>query len=116
MSSAALHASCLSSYLIAGADLDTGAHDFFHLQGIVVSAAWAISAGGDSARLDAVLGRAVPEDVHQQRLALQQVIAASLVDPDVARAFNEVSYMLRHPATLADPALLAQAAAATQRT
>jgi 2-polyprenyl-6-methoxyphenol hydroxylase-like FAD-dependent oxidoreductase len=114
MSSAALHASCLSSYLTAGADLNIAADDFFHLQEIVVDAAWAISAGGDSARLDAVLGRAVPDEVGQQRLALQKVIAASLVDAGVARAFNEVSYMLRHPAILADPALMARAVAATR--
>ena len=102
MSSAALHASCLSSYLTADADLDIAARDFFDLQGIVVDAAWAVSAGGDSARLDAVLGRVVSEEVRQQRLALQEVIAASLVDAGVARVFNEVSYMLRHPAILAD--------------
>jgi 2-polyprenyl-6-methoxyphenol hydroxylase-like FAD-dependent oxidoreductase len=112
MSSAALHASCLSSYLNNGPDLTTAATDFFRLQQVVVDAAWAVSAGGDSARLDAANGVAVPEEVRQQRLALQQVMGAALVDGSVARAFNEVSFMLRHPATLADPALMEQVSAA----
>jgi 2-polyprenyl-6-methoxyphenol hydroxylase-like FAD-dependent oxidoreductase len=105
MSSAALHASCLSSYLTAGPDLGSAARDLFRLQAMVVDAAWSISAGGDSARLDALLGNPVPEEVQQQRLALHQVTTASLVDAEVARAFNDVSYMLRHPATLFDPAV-----------
>jgi len=53
MSSAALHASCLASYLDSGADLDTAATEFFRLQQVVVDAAWAVSAGGDAARIDA---------------------------------------------------------------
>jgi 2-polyprenyl-6-methoxyphenol hydroxylase-like FAD-dependent oxidoreductase len=114
MSSAALHASCLASYLAGPADLTVAATEFFHLQQVVVDAAWAISAGGDRARLDAVVGVEVSEDVRRQRAALQQVIGATLVDPDVARAFNDVSYMLRHPATLAEPALLERAVSATQ--
>jgi 2-polyprenyl-6-methoxyphenol hydroxylase-like FAD-dependent oxidoreductase len=114
MSSAALHASCLASYLAGPADLTVAATEFFHLQQVVVDAAWAISAGGDRARLDAVVGVEVSEDVRRQRAALQQVIGATLVDPDVARAFNDVSYMLRHPATLAEPAVLERAVSATQ--
>ena len=106
MSSAALHASCLSEYLAGAPDLTGPATEFFDLQGVVVDAAWAISAGSDAARLDAVTGAEVPEDLARQRLAQQRVIAAGLVDPVVARAFNNVSYMLRHPATLADPALM----------
>ena len=46
---------------------------------------------------------------------MEQIAAATLVDGDVTRAFNSVSYMLRHPATLADPALLARAVAANER-
>ena len=113
MSSAALHASCLSSYLRGGPDLGTAATGFFGLQQIVVDAAWAVSAGGDAARLDAANGVEAPEDVRRQRWALEQVIAATLVDGSTARAFNDVAYMLRHPATLADPALLERAAVAS---
>ncbi|GAA3917421.1 FAD-dependent oxidoreductase [Actinoplanes auranticolor] len=112
LSSAALHASCLASYLADGPDLGTAAREFFRLQQVVVDAAWAVSAGGDAARLDALHGTEVPDDVRQQRWAMEQIAAATLVDGDVTRAFNSVSYMLRHPATLADPALLAKAVAA----
>jgi 2-polyprenyl-6-methoxyphenol hydroxylase-like FAD-dependent oxidoreductase len=112
MSSAALHASCLASYLGGGPELGTLAREFFRLQQVVVDAAWAVSAGGDTARLDARNGTEVPEDIRRQRWAMEQITAATLVDGDVTRAFNDVAYMLRHPATLADPGLLARAVAA----
>lgn len=112
MSSATLHASCLSSYLTGGPDLDAAATGFFDLQRIVVDAAWAVSAGGDTARLDAQRGTEVPEDVRGQRWAMEQLVAATTVDASIARAFNNVAYMVRHPATLADPALLERAIAA----
>ncbi|MFG1610022.1 FAD-dependent oxidoreductase [Actinoplanes sp. NPDC049265] len=113
MSSAALHASCLSAHLTDGPDLAAPATGFFERQRLVVDAAWAISAGGDAERLDAVTGAAVPEEVSRQRQVLRQIVGATLVDPAVATAFNNVSYMLRHPATLADPAIVERAAAAT---
>ncbi|MEV4343580.1 FAD-dependent oxidoreductase [Actinoplanes sp. NPDC049596] len=112
MSSAALHASCLSAYLTGAPDLSVPATDFFGRQQMAVDAAWAISAGGDSERLDALRGAEVPEEVSQQRWALHQIMAATLTDPSVAEAFNSVSFMLRHPATLGDPALLDRAVAA----
>ncbi|MER6691613.1 FAD-dependent monooxygenase [Streptomyces minutiscleroticus] len=114
MSSAALHASCLAFYLGGGPDLGSAAREFFRLQQVVVDAAWAVSAGGDAARLDARDGTDVPEDIARQRWAVEQITAATLLDGDVTRAFNNVSYMLRHPATLADPALLARAVAANE--
>jgi 2-polyprenyl-6-methoxyphenol hydroxylase-like FAD-dependent oxidoreductase len=114
MSSAALHASCLATYFGGSADLDVAATEFFRLQQVVVDAAWAVSAGGDAARLDAENGTEVPEEVRQQRWAMEQILGATLVDKDVTRAFNNVSYMLRHPGTLADPALLEKAAAANE--
>ncbi|MFH8982076.1 FAD-dependent oxidoreductase [Streptomyces varsoviensis] len=114
MSSAALHASCLASYLGSGADLDAPATEFFRLQQVVVDAAWAVSAGGDAARLDAERGTEVPEETRQQRQAMAQIIGAMLVDADVARAFNYVSFMLRHPGTLADPELLKKAVKAVK--
>jgi hypothetical protein len=93
ISSAALHASCLAAYLGGGPDLDTVAREFFRLQQVVVDAAWAVSAGGDAARLDAQNGTEVPEDVRQQRWATEQITAATLLDEDVTRAFNNVSYI-----------------------
>lgn len=111
MSSAALHASCLSLYLRTDVDLDAVATEFFRLQKLIVDAAWMVSAGGDMARLDAENGAQVPEAVRRQRWALTQVMAASIVDADIARAFTAVAHMLRHPATLADPVLLERALA-----
>jgi uncharacterized cupin superfamily protein len=55
-----------------------------------------------------------PDDLRQQRWAMEQITAAPLFDGNVTRAFNSVSYMLRHPATLADPELLAKAVAANE--
>ncbi|MER5219253.1 NAD(P)/FAD-dependent oxidoreductase [Streptomyces flaveus] len=112
MSCAALQASCLSSYLTGDPDLESAATEFFDLQQLVVDAAWTVSAGGDAARLDAMNNVEVPEDVRQQRWAMEQVIGATLVDGSIARAFGDVQSMLRHPDTLADPALLERAVAA----
>ncbi|MEU6557107.1 FAD-dependent monooxygenase [Streptomyces sp. NPDC046915] len=112
MSCAALHASCLSSYLTGGPDLESAATEFFALQQLVVDAAWTVSAGGDAARLDAKNNVEVPEAVRQQRWAMEQVIGATAVDAGIAQAFSDVRYMLRHPDTLADPALLERAVAA----
>ncbi|WP_446045448.1 FAD-dependent monooxygenase [Streptomyces olivaceus] len=112
MSSAALQASCLSSYLTGDPDLDSAATDFFDLQQLVVDATWTVSAGGDAARLDAMNDVEVPEDVLQQRWAMDQVVGATLVDGSIAWAFSDVQTMLRHPETLADPVLLDRAIAA----
>ena len=113
MSSAALHGSCLSAHLTGGPDLSAPATGFFELQRTVVDAAWAISAGGDAERLDAVHGAEVPAEVSRRRQILRQITGATLSDPVVAEAFNSVSYMLRHPATLADPTIVERAVAAT---
>jgi 2-polyprenyl-6-methoxyphenol hydroxylase-like FAD-dependent oxidoreductase len=115
MSSAALHASCLAEFLSSRPDLDRAAMGFFELQEVVVDAAWMVSAGGDAARLDAESGADVPPHVQNQRWALQQVIGATLADGGIARAFNDVSYMLRHPVTIADPELLQRAVAVNQK-
>ncbi|WP_034486829.1 FAD-dependent oxidoreductase [Actinomadura oligospora] len=116
MSSAALQASCLSAYLTSGPDLSVPAEGFFDLQQVVVDAAWSVSTGGDTERLEAAAGIEPPEEVRRQRQVLRQLLEAGLVDPFVARALNDISYMLRHPAAMADPALLERAAAATSAT
>jgi 2-polyprenyl-6-methoxyphenol hydroxylase-like FAD-dependent oxidoreductase len=63
MSSAALHASCLSEYLSTAPDLAARATRFFALQEVVTDAAWTISAGADAARLDAQSGAEVPAEI-----------------------------------------------------
>jgi 2-polyprenyl-6-methoxyphenol hydroxylase-like FAD-dependent oxidoreductase len=115
MSAAALHASCLAQYLRTEPVPAQPATAFFDLERIVVDAAWTLSAGGDAARLDALTGAPVPEDVSRQRWALDQLMQAAPVDQVVARALNDVTFMLAHPGTLADPALLERAMAANQQ-
>jgi 2-polyprenyl-6-methoxyphenol hydroxylase-like FAD-dependent oxidoreductase len=112
MSSAALHASCLAQYLSRSPELDAPAAGFFEMQNVVVDAAWAISAGSDAARLDARGGADVPQEVSRQRWAMGQILRATLVDEQVCRAFENVAFMVAHPATLADPAILERAIAA----
>jgi 2-polyprenyl-6-methoxyphenol hydroxylase-like FAD-dependent oxidoreductase len=109
MTSAALHASCLSEYLSTDPDLRLPAAGFFRLQRVVVDAAWAVSAGADAARLDALSGAEVTEGVGRQRRAMAQIIRAAIVDEAVAGRFLDVAYMLAHPGTLAEPELLQRA-------
>jgi 2-polyprenyl-6-methoxyphenol hydroxylase-like FAD-dependent oxidoreductase len=106
MSSAALHASCLSEYLCSAPDLAGPARQFFALQKIVVDAAWEMSTTADAARLDS--GRP-PAKVRLLRWAADQVLAAAMVDEQIATCFNEVTGMTAHPATLATPATLLRA-------
>lgn len=112
ISSAALHASCLSDYLVSAPQVTRAATEFFDLQSVVTDAAWMMSAGDDAARLDAINHVDVPEDVALQRRALQQLLKATLVDQTVAEAFTDVTSMLAHPSSLTDPALLELAEAA----
>ncbi|WP_432545325.1 FAD-dependent oxidoreductase [Kineococcus sp. SYSU DK004] len=102
MSSAALHASCLSMFLRSGADLDAPARRFFELQRVVVDAAWSVSTGGDRARTG-VRPRG-PERVAAGLLGL--VVDATVVDPVVARVLDDVTQMLEHPARLLAPGVL----------
>ncbi|MEU1369203.1 FAD-binding monooxygenase [Streptomyces sp. NPDC005803] len=111
MSSAMLHASCLSEYLRHDADLDAPARHFFDLQQVVTAAAWQTSSTADAGRL----GLAVPPSTAAQRRtawAMRNVMAAAVHDPEVATAFRDVSFMLAHPATLLEPALVRRAALA----
>jgi len=106
MSSAALHAACLSEFLNSGPDLRKPARGFFELQDIMVDAAWSISAGLDAARLDAMNGTKVPKELSRQRQFLEQILRATLVDKEVCKAFQNVAFMIAHPAILATPALV----------
>ncbi len=115
ISSAAMHASCLSAYLVSVPSLGRAATEFFDLQAVVTDAAWTHSAGADAARLDALHGVKVPEDVARQRWAMEQLAQATLFDQSVADAFNAVSFMLAHPSVLAEPSLLERAVAANER-
>ena len=95
MSSATLHASCLSMYLHSGADLDAPATGFFDLQKVVVDAAWGISTSGDKAEVS------LPDRV--RRWLVRQVVEATVTDIEVNKAFQSVMQMETHPTVLARP-------------
>ncbi|MFG3293127.1 FAD-dependent oxidoreductase [Streptomyces sp. NPDC048179] len=111
MSSAALHASCLSEYLRSAPDLDAPARYFLDLQQVMVQAAWQTSTAADSVRLGVARK---PTTVQERRYAwaMQQVMAAANRDVRIATAFRAVGFMTAHPATLFAPELVRRAAAA----
>jgi 2-polyprenyl-6-methoxyphenol hydroxylase-like FAD-dependent oxidoreductase len=104
MSCAALHASCLSEYLRSGPDLSRPAGEFFALQKVVVDAAWDTSTGADLA-LPHVDGP-YPRGYRLLRWVNNQILAASIPDPEIGRRFEEVTWMLKHPSSLATPGTL----------
>jgi 2-polyprenyl-6-methoxyphenol hydroxylase-like FAD-dependent oxidoreductase len=114
LSSAALHASCLAAYLGADPDLSAPAREFFDLQRVVVDAAWGLSTNADLA-LPHIDGP-YPRGYRLTRWVSRRLVEAAQVDPVVARRFDEVSFMLRHPATLTGPGTLARAVWAARGT
>ncbi|AKG41570.1 FAD-dependent oxidoreductase [Streptomyces xiamenensis] len=109
MSSAALHASCLSEFLRSGPDLDAPARHFLELEKVVVEAAWQTSTAGDAIRL----GLATPPATDQgrrQAWALRQVREAAGRDEQVGTALRAVGFMTAHPASLMAPDLVLRAA------
>ncbi|MFE7753075.1 hypothetical protein [Streptomyces sp. NPDC057428] len=115
VSSAALHAACLSDYLADDPDLDLPCERFFALQKVATDAAWTLSAGADVARTDILQGAEVSEEVQRQRSAMRQLMEAAVTDETIAEACKAVWFMFAHPDTLADPALLDRAVAVNQR-
>lgn len=109
MSSAALHASCLSEYLCSGPDLDAPARDFLDLQKVIVEAAWRTSTAGDVARLG-IAKPPVTDGERRQAWAMRQVRAAAGRDVHVGTAFRAVGFMTAHPASLFAPDLVLRAA------
>jgi hypothetical protein len=107
MSSAALHASCLSAYLTGEPDLGLPAAWYFDLLKVATDALWGPSAGNGADDEES----AQDAEVSQRQWAMGQLMQASLTDETVADAFKAVAYMRAHPGTLADPALLERAVA-----
>lgn len=112
MSSAALHASCLSEYLCGASDPTGPAKRFFELQKVVVDAAWDLSTRSDAERLET---SRPPLPVRMKRALVDQVLAAAAVDVQVATAFNEVAFTNAHPSTLAAPSVVLRSVAANVR-
>jgi 2-polyprenyl-6-methoxyphenol hydroxylase-like FAD-dependent oxidoreductase len=102
MSSAVLHASCLSEHLRTG-------QDFFALQKVIVEAAWRMSTAGDAARLGLAAPPATDAE-RRQAWAMRQIRAAAGRDVEIGTAFRAVAYMTAHPASLFASDLVTRAA------
>ncbi len=106
MSSAALHASCLSEYLRAGPDLDRPARDFFDLQRVVIDAAWQTSAIPDLALPHVDAPR--PPGTKLAQAFGTMLVDGTVTDVYLAARFAEVTFMRAHPNTLLSPGVVAR--------
>jgi 2-polyprenyl-6-methoxyphenol hydroxylase-like FAD-dependent oxidoreductase len=113
MSSAALHASCLSEHLRSSPDLDAPARRFFALQRVVVDAAWQTSATPDLALPH--VGGPYPRGYHLAKRLTDHVVDATVTDVEVSRRFNAVTEMRAHPSTLVTPGVVLRTLRATLR-
>ena len=113
MASAALQVSCLSEYLRSDPDLSKPARGFFALQKVVVDVVWNMATGADLA-LPHVDGP-YPRGYRLVRWINNQVRPACFLDPKIACQVEEVSWMLKHPSSLAAPATLIRAIRANRR-
>lgn len=108
MTSAILHASCLSAYLRGRPALqDEPAKAYFDRVRVVVDAAWQVSTFAD-------LGLPHIEDGHPRgykliKWASNVILKASMTDPVTSRRLNRVTTMMGHPAELARPGVLLRA-------
>ncbi|MEU5212275.1 hypothetical protein [Streptomyces sp. NPDC020742] len=105
---AALQASCLSAYLRAGSAPHDPAWDYFRRAAVVVDAAWQLSATADLAQPH-VKGP-YPRGYRLTRWVGDKITEASVLDPEVNRAFMDVVHMRQHPKALTRPRVLARAA------
>jgi len=106
ISSATLHASCLSSYLRSGPDLDRPAMAYFDLVRVVVDAAWQTSTFADL-DLPHVDGP-YPRGYHLAKRMSALLLKASMSDQAVREQLNHVRGLLAHPDSLSRPGLLAR--------
>lgn len=113
MSSAALHASCLSRFLCSAPDLDAPARPFFELQQVVVDAAWQTSATPDLALPHVEAPR--PLGYPLTRALSTLLVDATVTDLVLARRFNAVVTMQAHPSTLITPVTVGRTLAVTAR-
>jgi 2-polyprenyl-6-methoxyphenol hydroxylase-like FAD-dependent oxidoreductase len=107
MTSAALHASCLSTYLRSMASVREPAWDYFRRACVVVDAAWQSSTFADLA-LPHVPGPYPRGYRIAQRLS-DLIVRASVTDVEINRRFLDVLHMRAHPNTLVRPGTLLRA-------
>ncbi|WP_433476957.1 FAD-dependent oxidoreductase [Spirillospora sp. CA-142024] len=107
MSSAALHASCLSAYLRSAPSLAEPARDYFARVRLVVDAAWQTSTTNDLA-LPHVTGP-YPRGFRVAHRISDLILRASVTDAEINHRFLQVTHMRAHPNTLIRPGLLLRA-------
>lgn len=107
MTSATLHASCLSAYLRDEPSLREPAKAYFDQVRIVVDAAWQISTFADL-ELPHVHGP-YPPGYKLIRWLTGQLFTASLTDARTDERLGRIITMLAHPSSLASPATVARA-------
>ncbi len=101
MTSAALHASCLSAYLRSGAAVDEPARGYFERLRVVVDAAWNLSALGDLAQPH--VNGPYPKGYRAAKWYSELLLRATMTDPEVNRRFLDVVNMCAHPRLLSRP-------------
>ncbi len=104
MSSAALHASCLSAFLRSGARLDQPAWGYFRRAEVIVDAAWGLSTLGDLA-MPHVTGP-YPRGYRLTNWYVQKLGVASMTDAEINRRYLAVAHMREHPRVLTEPSTL----------
>ncbi|GAA4012314.1 FAD-dependent oxidoreductase [Allokutzneria multivorans] len=107
MTSAMLHASCLSAHLRSGASPAEPAHGYFERVKVVVDAAWQISTQADL-ELPHVDGP-YPKGYRVTSWLGDLVFAASMKDQELNARLSAVTMMLAHPMSLARPSTLLRA-------
>lgn len=107
MTSATLHASCLSRYLRDTPSLSQPATAYFDLVRVVVDAAWQVSTFADL-ELPHVDGP-YPRGYQVIRWLTGRVFQAALSDPGINERLARITTMLAHPNSLAHPGTLAKA-------
>jgi 2-polyprenyl-6-methoxyphenol hydroxylase-like FAD-dependent oxidoreductase len=106
MSSATLHASCLSSYLASGPDFGRPARKYFDLVEVVVDAAWRTSTFIDL-ELPHVDGP-YPKGYRLAKRMSGLVFKASMSDRAVREQVGKVRGLLAHPDSLSRPGIVSR--------
>jgi 2-polyprenyl-6-methoxyphenol hydroxylase-like FAD-dependent oxidoreductase len=107
MTSAILHAACLSRYLHTKPSLTEPAMPYFDLVRVIVDAAWQVSTFADL-ELPHVDGP-YPRGYQLLRRLAGLVFQAAMTDQTINERLNRITQMLAHPNSLASPATLVRA-------
>ncbi|MFG2039490.1 NAD(P)/FAD-dependent oxidoreductase [Dactylosporangium sp. NPDC048998] len=108
MTSAMLHASCLSAWLQGGPDVTSEpARPYFDRVRVIVDAAWQVSTFADLGLPHITEGH--PRGYRVIRWASDLLLRASMTDEPTCRRLNSVTAMETHPAALAKPGVVLRA-------